>query len=145
MNDPLHQAREHFRAGVEHFEAGRLGEALGHFEAALAFAPQRASVLANLGITLAALGRWVDAIGPLQRATAADPQHSDAWLALGRCRAQLARPHDALDGPGPVEVWIRLMHNGLRGVAGNVKQLAEGVRSDGPRTPSGVVGRDGRA
>ncbi len=97
MNDPLHQAREHFRAGVEHFEAARLGEALERFEAALALAPQRASVLANLGITLAALGRWVDAIDPLQRATAADPQHADAWLALGRCHAQLARPDDALE------------------------------------------------
>ncbi|MCL4745923.1 MAG: tetratricopeptide repeat protein [Burkholderiaceae bacterium] len=97
MNDPLHQAREHFRAGVEHFEAGRLDAALECFEAALALAPGRASVLANLGITLAGLGRWAEAIDPLQRATASDARDADAWLALGRCRAQLGKSDDALD------------------------------------------------
>ena len=49
MTDTTEQARAHFVAGNAHFEAGSLEAARTSFEAALALAPGRTSVLANLG------------------------------------------------------------------------------------------------
>jgi predicted TPR repeat methyltransferase len=48
--------------------------------------PGRASVLANLGVTLTRLGRWADAVPRLDAALLAEPTNRDAWAALGLCR-----------------------------------------------------------
>lgn len=82
MTSNLEQAREKFFEGVEHFEAGRLQDARASFETALALAPDRASVLGNLGITLFHLSELEKAAPMLQRAVGADPDYAEAWTCL---------------------------------------------------------------
>lgn len=113
MDQVLEQARQHFLEGVGHFEAGRLEEARMCFSASLALAPERASVLGNLGITLYHLGKWEEAVLPLQRATAADPNYAEAWISLGLCDEVLGKWADAADAlerglaliPGSARLW----------------------------------------
>ena len=84
--EAIERARAHFFAGNAHFEAGRLDAARADYEAALALVPGRASVLANLGVTLCRQQQWQPAITTLDAALLADPTHADAWAALGLCR-----------------------------------------------------------
>ena len=85
-DDTIERAKAHFFAGNDHFEAGRFDAARADYEAALALVPGRASVLANLGVTLTRLGRWADAVPRLDAALLAEPTNRDAWAALGLCR-----------------------------------------------------------
>jgi aspartate/methionine/tyrosine aminotransferase len=73
VSDALHKARALFLDGTGHFDAGRLEAAAASFEAARALAPERPSILANLGVTLLRLGRFADALGHLEASLAADP------------------------------------------------------------------------
>ena len=82
MDSMLQRAKEHFLQGVDHFENGRLEQARIDFETALGFAPDRPSLLGNLGITLFQLGRHNEALPILEKATAADPAHAEAWICL---------------------------------------------------------------
>lgn len=91
MSDALEQARAHFLAGNAHAEAGRVDQAAAAYEAALALAPGRASVLANLGLMRCRQARWEAAVDLLTQATAADPAHTDAWAALGLAGEALGR------------------------------------------------------
>ncbi len=87
--DPAEQAKAHFFEGNAHFEADRLQAARDCYQQALALAPGRPSVLANLGVTEYRLGLWAEAVGHLSQATEADPAQRDAWGAL-------ALSHEAL-------------------------------------------------
>lgn len=84
--DTLERAKAHFIAGNQHFEAARHAQARSEYEAALALVPGRASVLANLGITLCCLGEWEAAIERLDAALLGDATNAEAWAALGICR-----------------------------------------------------------
>ncbi len=97
MDAALEQARVDFFQGIEHFEAGRFAQARQCFEASLALAPGRASVLLNLGITHFRLGQWQEAIPLLQQAAAADPGQPDAWAFLGLTHEALAQWQPAVD------------------------------------------------
>ncbi len=97
MDAELEQARNNFFQGIEHFEAGRFAQARLSFEASLALAPGRASVLLNLGITHFRLGQWHEAIPLLQQAAAADPAQADAWAFLGLTHQALAQWQAAVD------------------------------------------------
>lgn len=97
MDTELEQARRHFFQGNEHFEGGRFDQARLCFEAALALAPGRASVLANLGITHFHLRQWREAIPLLRQAAAADPGQPDAWIHLGLAYQALAQWQDAVE------------------------------------------------
>lgn len=116
MSDPLAQAREHFITGVEHFEAGRLSDARSAFEAALALAPGRPSVLGNLGITLFRLGDWTRAVEVLRQALAADPTHAEARVCLGLSLENLGQWEEAaealerglVDFDGGAPAWLAL-------------------------------------
>lgn len=116
MSAGLEQARDHFLEGVAHFEQGRLEEARGCFEASLALAPGRASVLGNLGITLFRLGQARRARAVLAQAVAADPQHAAAWVTLGlaaHADEDWAQAVEALERglalqPGPAPTWLTL-------------------------------------
>ena len=83
MSDALAQARDLFLQGNEHAQSGRLAQAEQAYRQALALAPGRPSILANLGITLWHQDRQAEALGPLQQTLQADPEQPEAWLALG--------------------------------------------------------------
>lgn len=116
MDTALEHARQHFLDGIAHFEAGRLEPARACFEASLAQAPGRPSVLANLGVTLFRLQRWPAAIPVLRQAVAADPAQRDAWFALGlslQAQAQWREAAEALArglalDPGRTDLWMAL-------------------------------------
>ncbi len=120
MTAALERAKNLFFEGNDHFEAGRLSEAADAYRQALVLAPGRASVLANLGITLWRLGQVTEALPALRQATAADPAHTEAWLAQGVCAETLGLWEEAagalLQGtrqsPGTVgaPVWLSLGH-----------------------------------
>ncbi len=97
MDADLEQARQNFFQGIEHFEAGRFAPARLCFEASLALAPGRASVLLNLGITLFRLGQWHEAVPVLQQAAAADPGQADVWTFLGLTHEALAQWQAAVE------------------------------------------------
>ena len=97
MDAGLEQARQEFFQGIEHFEAGRFVQARQCFEASLALAPGRASVLLNLGITYFRLGKWREAVPLLQQAAAADPGQVDACAFLGLAHEALAQWQAAVD------------------------------------------------
>lgn len=114
----LAEARTHFLEGISHFEAGRLDPARAAFEASLALAPGRASVLANLGVTLFRLARWKEAVPRLRDAVAADPAQTEVWFALGLCLQELAQWADAADAlgrglalnPARPDLWMACSH-----------------------------------
>ena len=121
MADALQQARTLFLEGTAHFDAGRLEAAAASFEAARVLAPQRPSILANLGVTLFRLGRFAEALEPLDASLAVDPGQADALLAQGLCcealghwpkAAQALTQALALggvaDGPPAAEAWLAL-------------------------------------
>ncbi|MGE0098057.1 MAG: tetratricopeptide repeat protein [Hydrogenophaga sp.] len=110
------QARARFFEGNEHFGAGRLQDARASYQAALALAPGRPSVLANLGVTECRLGLWAASIDHLEQATAADPEHRDAWVALGLSHEALgqwqpatqALQHGIRLGAATAQLWLSL-------------------------------------
>lgn len=101
MSDALERARAHFHDGLTHYQAGRLQEAEQAFAAAHALAPDRPSVLTNLGAVRVRLGRFADAVPLLRAATAAEPGNADAWGHLGTALAELG------DLPGALEALDR--------------------------------------
>jgi predicted TPR repeat methyltransferase len=115
MNSTLDEARKLFMQGIEHFEAGRLEQALSAFEASLALAPGRPSVLGNLGITLFHMGRLNESVPVLRQAISADPAYADAWTCLALAHAGLGQWQasvEALDracelAPARAELWFR--------------------------------------
>ena len=82
MSEALAQARAHFEAGIAHFEQDRWQDAAAAFEAALALAPGRPSVLLNLGVTYLRLAQWPKALPVLRQSAQADAERSDVWAAL---------------------------------------------------------------
>lgn len=122
MNAALEQAREHFLQGNAHFEAGRFAEARACFEAALALAPGRPSVVANLGITFFRLAQWREAIPLLQQPTVADPGQAEGWAYLGMAHAALAQWQAAVDAlaralalePRRADLWLVYGQSQLR-------------------------------
>lgn len=97
MDSRQDEARNVFFQGVEHFEAGRLEQAKSAFEAALALAPGRPSVLGNLGVTLFRLKRLDDAVPVLREAVSADPANAEAWTCLALAHESRARWQEAVD------------------------------------------------
>lgn len=83
MNDSLVQSRTLFFQGIEQFENGQYIEARQAFEDALALAPGRPSILANLGITLFRLKHFGEAISVLKQADSVDPDKPDVLINLG--------------------------------------------------------------
>lgn len=134
MNDSLNQARACFLEGLAAFQADRLPEAARQFEAALALAPGRPSVLLNLGITRLRLGRPDLAVGLLEQATALEPQDKAAWFHRANAHAMLGQPGPALTAwdrllaldPQATEAWI---HRGsLLRETGHLPEAADSFR-----------------
>ncbi len=109
----LDRARALFFEGVEWFEDGQFEKARDRFEAALALAPGRASVLGNLGITQMKLGQWSQATAALEGSLASDPTQTEHWVALALSRQRLGLLTEALQAferalaldPGHAIAW----------------------------------------
>ncbi|HEX2543018.1 MAG TPA: tetratricopeptide repeat protein [Caldimonas sp.] len=96
MIHDLEKARAAFMEGVTHFQAGRFGDAEKRFDEALGAAPERASILVNLGSARLQLGRPAEALDVLERAVAIAPGDADAWSYRGVALADLRRPEAAV-------------------------------------------------
>jgi predicted TPR repeat methyltransferase len=121
------RSRALFFEGVEHLDGGRLEPARACFEQCQALTPGRASVLANLGISLLRLGRRQEAIPLLHQATRSDPSLVQAWTHLGlACEAE-QQWHAAAEAlaralalaPQQVPLWLTLGQAHLRLGAAN--------------------------
>jgi predicted TPR repeat methyltransferase len=88
--------REHFMAGVQALEAGRLAEAEKRFRASLQAVPGRASTQGNLGATLFRLGQASDALPLLDAALAQDPHNTDTRGFRGLALVETGRLEEAL-------------------------------------------------
>src|SRR3982750_3656636 len=114
MDKTLEQARTLFLEGVAHYEAGRLEQAERRFDAALALAPGRPSVLTNLGAVRLRLHRPADALPLLQEALAQEPGNAEALAYCATALAELGQMQEALamfdrtlaSGPQPGSVWM---------------------------------------
>jgi predicted TPR repeat methyltransferase len=96
MTDALTAAREHFMAGLDHLQAGRLEPAEQAFRASLALLPGRPSTLLNLAATLLQRERPADALPLLDQVLVQQPQDADALGHRGLALHQLQRPAEAL-------------------------------------------------
>lgn len=94
--DPLEQARALFMQALEHHNAQRLVDAERLYREALAHAPDRVSILANLAVVLASQGRLAEARSPCERALALEPGHGDAQVVLAACLREEGRASEAL-------------------------------------------------
>ena len=83
------RARDRFQAGRARLLAGRAGEAIGDFQAALAVLGEDDEVLVELGTAEALSGRLAVAARTFDRAIAAEPDSVRAWI--GRARVHVAQ------------------------------------------------------
>ena len=97
MTIAIHQARALFEQGVKAFESGQLSQAESCFAKALELAPERPSVLMNLGVVRAALGQTDQAIGLLRRAAELEPEAIENWVHLGATYAETGQFRFALE------------------------------------------------
>lgn len=113
MGGNFDQARDFFRRGVAHYEAGEYAAAERDFAAALDLVPGRVSALTNLGAARLKLGRPEEAAAVLDEALAQEPgniealRHRAAALAeLGQLESALASIDHALRvQPGNAAAW----------------------------------------
>jgi len=97
LTTPLHQARALFQQGVQAFESGQLSQAESYFAAALELAPERPSVLMNLGVVRAALGQTSQAIDLLNSSAELEPEAIETWVHLGAAYAETGQFQLALE------------------------------------------------
>lgn len=97
-------------------QAGRPGEAIAHYERAIALDPDYARPLTNLGALYREAGTWDRAEAVLRRAVAVDPSGVAALNNLGLVCAALGRADEAIGlyeralavAPQTAEVWLNL-------------------------------------
>lgn len=131
----LELAKQHFLAGITRFEAQQYDAALAEFTQAAALAPERPSVLFNLGTTLFHLGRHGEAIPALEKSLAADATQAPAWITLGLCRlahedwpaAAQALERGLALAPEAANIWLTLAQCHLH--QNNVVGALEAMRS----------------
>jgi predicted TPR repeat methyltransferase len=143
-SNPLNQARELFIAGNRHHESGELHEAQRCYEAALALAPGRASVLANLGLTLFKLQAFARAAPILREAMAANTDHPGVPPALGLSLEALGEWQESLNTmtsiaarqPDQAEVWMSIArcHNRLDNIPASLQAWDRALSID-PELP----------
>ncbi|HEX4233256.1 MAG TPA: tetratricopeptide repeat protein [Caldimonas sp.] len=92
----LERAQALFLEGNVCFADGRFADAAARFEAALALAPGRPSILANLGAARVRAGRHREAIPVLEQVLAAEPGDVHSRGHLGLAYAGIGRHSEAL-------------------------------------------------
>jgi Tfp pilus assembly protein PilF len=93
--DPENPLRHDAVAGLS-YDAGRLDDAIAHYEQSLALNPKSASTHYNLGIALAAIGRRDDARAHFEQAVSIDPDYAQAHNNLGAMLFVLGETRQAL-------------------------------------------------
>jgi tetratricopeptide (TPR) repeat protein len=91
VQDPVEISRQ----ADEFFVARQYDRAAELYERLLAFGPDNAEVLNNLGLTLHYLGRSSEALRRLDDGVAADPANQRIWLTLGFVNSQLGNTEQA--------------------------------------------------
>jgi Flp pilus assembly protein TadD len=86
----------HYNLGLDLAKAGRLPEAVEHFEQSVRIKPYYADAQFNLGLAQLLLGKPQDAIGPFERVTRINPHEAEAHDNLGMALAQLGRTKEAV-------------------------------------------------
>jgi len=81
---------------LELHRAGRLDDAVEHYQKALAVDPNYVQALSNLGVALKVLGRLHEAIASYQKAIAIKPDLAEAHANLGLAQEGLGRMHEAV-------------------------------------------------
>ena len=97
MSGNFEQARDFFKQGIAHYEAGRFAQAERDFSASLALLPGRPSTLTNLGATRLKLGKYQDAADLLEEALTHQPGNVEALGHRATALAELGEHAGALD------------------------------------------------
>jgi tetratricopeptide (TPR) repeat protein len=131
-------AEAHSYMGITLMRAGKIPEAIGHWEQALRMEPDLAEAHYNLGVALVQLGRAQEAIGHYQQALRIKPDLAEAHRNLGLALVQLGRVDEAI---GQYERALQIKpdyaeaHNNLGVVLGQagdhkgaIEHLEEAVR-----------------
>ena len=92
----LHDVQGRFNEALQHHRAGRIVDAVAHYERTLALQPDYVDAHNNLGAALAAQGRMDDAVAHYQRAITLKPDYADAHNNLGTALAARGRMDDAV-------------------------------------------------
>jgi SAM-dependent methyltransferase len=112
--DAFEEARQHFLAGLEAQQAGRLAAAEERYRAADALVPGRVSVMTNLAAVLIEQGRLAEVRPWYEKLLAAEPGNVDAMLNFALCRMA----DDDLSGA------LQLLDRGLAIAPGHAGALA---------------------
>jgi tetratricopeptide (TPR) repeat protein len=90
-------ARAHFNLGTALEQAGRVQEAIEHYEQALRIKPDFADAHSNLGVALAQQGRLQEAIEHWEESLRINPDSADAHFNLGLALARTGRVQEAIE------------------------------------------------
>ncbi|PWU09681.1 MAG: hypothetical protein C5B51_05800 [Terriglobia bacterium] len=85
-----------FAEAVQHHRAGRLVQAMEHYQRLLVFEPDHAQAHNNLGVALTSLGRIGEAAEHYERAFVLQPNYAEAHNNLGVALAALGRNDEAI-------------------------------------------------
>jgi tetratricopeptide (TPR) repeat protein len=89
-------SRAHNNLGIALKQAGRVPEAIEHYEEALRTEPEYADAHYNLAIAWQQTGRLREAVAHYTESLRIKPDHAEAHNNLGNALARLGRPHEAI-------------------------------------------------
>ena len=120
----------HENLGIALAQAGRLPEAIGHWEQALRARPDYADALNNLGYALTRSGRLPEAIEHLEQAVRIEPDYAQAHNNLGVAFVQVGRLPEAIvqfEQALRVEPDFAEAHSNLGNTLAHVGRLPEAI------------------
>ena len=123
----------HYNLGLDLAKAGKLPEAVEHFEQSVRIKPAYIDAQFNLGLAMLLLGRTQDAIGPFEQVTRLNPHDADAHDNLGLALARLGKAQDAV-AQFELALWNRPDYpDAQNGLAWLLATLAPGQGGDADR------------